>query len=62
MAGPIESESGEKKWLTTERLIGAGIGAVVGGLIEYVFIGQGATIVAALLFGVAGAFVPALFE
>ncbi|PWB83169.1 MAG: hypothetical protein C3F11_07970 [Methylocystaceae bacterium] len=49
-------------WLTKERVIAAGIGAVFGGVLEYVFIGQGATIVAALLFGLAGAFVPILFE
>lgn len=49
-------------WLTKERMIAAGIGAVFGGAIEYVFVGQGATIVAALLFGLAGAFVPSLFE
>jgi hypothetical protein len=62
MTSPVQSESGGKKWLTAGALISAAIGAVFGGAVEYVFIGQGATVVAALLFGIAGFFAPALFE
>lgn len=62
MTNPVESESGETKWLTTGTVVGAVVGAIFGGVIEQVFIGQGATVVAALLFGVAGAMVPALFD
>jgi outer membrane lipoprotein SlyB len=60
MADPVKS--GEDKWLNSNMVIGAVAGAVFGGVIEYVFIGQGATLVAAALFGVFGAVAPALFE
>ncbi|HXY58738.1 MAG TPA: hypothetical protein VEH76_09160 [Methylocystis sp.] len=59
MSEPVQSET---SFFTKEAAIGAIVGAVFGGLIENIFIGQGATIVAAVLFGVAGAFVPLLFK
>jgi uncharacterized protein YcfJ len=62
MADPVESGSGEKPFLNTETIIGAVIGAIFGGAIEHIFMGQGATLVAAVLFGIAGAFVPMLFK
>ncbi len=62
MADPVKNEADEKPFLNTETIIGAVIGAIFGGAIEHIFIGQGATLVAAALFGIAGAFVPMLFK
>ena len=59
MSEPVQ---GETSFFTKEAAIGAILGAIVGGMIENIFIGQGATIVAAILFGVAGAFAPLLFK
>jgi len=62
MSEPVKTEVDDKPWLNKEAVIGGVVGAIFGAAIEYVFIGQGATIVAALLFGVAGVFVPLLFR
>jgi uncharacterized membrane protein len=59
MSEPVGSE---KPFLNTSTVVGAVVGAIFGAAIEHIFIGQGATLVAALLFGIGGAFVPMLFE
>ena len=62
MSEPSNTQQDEGSWINKEALIGAAIGAIFGGAIEHIFINQGATIVAALLFGVAAFFAPLLFK
>lgn len=61
MTGSTKDENAGS-WLTKERVIAGVVGAIFGAAVEHIFVGQGATVVAALLFGIAGAFVPSFLE